>query len=59
MEDNFDEIIKELLPKSLLTEVQFNEMKGMAKHNAIKYIKDNTDLGLKESAFYYDEYVKE
>ena len=28
------------------------------KPQAIKYIKENTDLGLKESAFYYDMYIK-
>ena len=55
--DEFDEFIKEKLPKSLLTEEQFNEMKVMIKPHAIKYIKNNTDLGLKECAIYYDEYL--
>ena len=57
---NIDKIIEEdWLPKSRLTGEQFEYVKTIKlKPQAIKYIKENTDLGLKESAFYYDMYIK-
>lgn len=57
---NIDKIIEEdWLPKSRLTSEQFEYVKTIKlKPQAIKYIKENTDLGLKESAFYYDMYIK-
>lgn len=57
---NIDKIIEEdWLPKSRLTSEQFKYVKTInLKPQAIKYIKENTDLGLKESAFYYDMYIK-
>ena len=56
---NIDKIIEEdWLPKSRLTSEQFEYVKTIKlKPQAIKYIKENTDLGLKESAFYYDMYI--
>lgn len=58
--ENIDKIIDEdWLSKSLLTSEQFEYIKTIKlKPQAIKYIKENTDLGLKESAFYYDMYIK-
>ena len=57
---NIDKIIEEdWVPKSRLTSEQVEYVKTIkVKPQAIKYIKENTDLGLKESAFYYDMYIK-
>lgn len=59
MED-IEKEIRETYKKNLLTENHFNEMKSIKyKADAIKYIKEHTDLGLKESAIYYDFYHEE
>ena len=56
--DDIDKIIKEELPKSLLTEEQIEIVKKINfRGNAIKYIKENAGLSLKESAWYYDFYI--
>ena len=57
--ENINKIMEEeWLPKSLLTSEQFEYVKTIKlKPQAIKYIKENTDLGLKESACYYDFYI--
>ena len=56
--ENIDKIIKEELPKSLLTSEQFEYVKTIKfKPQAIKYIHACTDIGIKMSAIYYDTYI--
>ena len=59
MEENIDKILREEVPKELLSDEQFNKVSTMKKHEAIKEINELTGIGLKLSAYYYDEYIKE
>ena len=54
---NVDEVIEELVPRSLLTEDQIKEMNGFEyKSEAIRYINSISNIGLKVAATYYELY---
>ena len=55
--EEFNEMLKEELPKELLTEEQFKEVSAMDWPHAVKYIQSTTNIGLKMSKCYYDMYV--
>ena len=56
MEEINEEIRKEV-PKGLLSYRQFDKVSSLPRHQAIIEINRLTDIGLKLSAFYYDEYI--
>ena len=55
--EELDEILKDELPKELLTDEQFKEVSVMDCPHAVKYIQSTTNIGLKMSKCYYDMYV--
>lgn len=55
--EELNEMLKEELPKELLTEEQFKEVSAMDWPHAVKYIHSTTNIGLKMSKCYYDMYV--
>ena len=55
--DEINEEIRKEVPKGLLSYRQFDKVSSLPRHQAIIEINRLTDIGLKLSAFYYDEYI--
>lgn len=54
-----DTFLKKDFPKEMLSDELFNKLKHLNKPQGLKFIRSNSTLGLKESAIYYDLYVKD
>ena len=55
--EELNEMLKDELPKELLTKEQFKEASTMDWPSAVKYIQSETNLGLKMAKCYYDLYI--
>lgn len=55
--DEFDRMLMKEIPKDMLTQKQFGIVKNMYKFDAILYINNETNCGLKTAKCYYDLYL--
>lgn len=53
-----DKFLQKELPRSILSNEQFEIVKNMYKCHAVKYIHEQTNIGIKLAATYYDIYVE-